>query len=265
MRSAERRPSGGNGNWRWRGVALALWLACPAVSAGAAEVYDTLTLALELQHEAARTQTRIDAFAAELAALLEGRRLSDPRVVDARARLAEQSALRVRLAADVATQTQTLAELQRLEQEVFPLLIDMADSLLRFVELDLPFAHEQRLERARALRDQLGQADTNLTEHYLALIDAWRRENNYNRTIELHHERTADGQRRLLRIGRIALYRLRGEAAESWQRGNGTWQPLNTADADAVRRAATQVENGAAAWAQLPVAVALTGRQQDTP
>jgi hypothetical protein len=118
----------------------------------------------------------------------------------------------------------------------------MIDGLEQFVELDVPFQKEERLQRVQFLRDNLDRADVSVAEKFRGVLEAYNIELQYGRgidtyrgTIELNG---ADREVDFLRVGRIALVYQTTDGAVSgaWDASNRVWEELGSGEYDAAIR-----------------------------
>ncbi len=132
-----------------------------------------------------------------------------------------------------------LEEVAVTHREVVPLMARMVESLNRFIELDLPFQLEERRGRAALLGGLVDAPDISLAEKYRRILEAYRIEAEYGRTVEGYRgplsiagtERTVE----FLRLGRVVfIYRsLDGSEAAVWNPAAAAWTGLS----DEYRRA----------------------------
>ena len=199
-------------------AALGLVLAHSAL----AQVLDRSIQAEEqIARDAARVQDRIDQVVDETDSLE-----SEFRVV-----LAEIESLRIYN--DMLQQTvnsqeveidnidRQLENLEQTNRDVVPLMIEMAETLPRLVEADVPFRVDERIERAQALIDALDRADVTTSEKFRRILEAYQSEIELGRTTEGFRGELPDGQRvDFLRIGRTLLFYQSLEGTET-----GWWNP----------------------------------------
>lgn len=108
----------------------------------------------------------------------------------------------------------------------------LIDGLDVFVESDLPFHRDDRLERIERLRDGLADPQLSVASQYQRVVDAYLAEIDYGREVEAYREGIEVGGEtldvELLRIGRIALlYRSAdGSRTGYWDRGSSEWLDL---------------------------------------
>jgi hypothetical protein len=123
-----------------------------------------------------------------------------------------------------------------ISRQMTPLVIRMIDGLEKFVELDVPFQKEERLQRVEFLRNNLDRADVSLAEKFRAVLEAYNIELQYGRGIDTYRgsidmegsEREVD----FLRVGRIALVYQTTDGALSgaWDTSARSWVELPSGD-----------------------------------
>ncbi|MGR8950118.1 MAG: DUF3450 domain-containing protein [Gammaproteobacteria bacterium] len=103
----------------------------------------------------------------------------------------------------------SITQVALIERQMAPLVTRMAESLEKFVELDLPFNTAERQERMAFIRENLVAADIDVAEKFRQVIEAYQIENEYGRKIDSFQDIvTLDGAEHevdVLRVGRIAL------------------------------------------------------------
>ncbi|MAT92586.1 MAG: hypothetical protein CME59_08290 [Halioglobus sp.] len=129
-----------------------------------------------------------------------------------------------------------------ISRQMTPLVIRMIDGLEQFVELDVPFQKEERLERVQFLRDNLDRADVSVAEKFRGVLEAYNIELQYGRGIDTYRgtidlggaEREVD----FLRVGRIALVYQTTDGATSgaWDVTARNWVDLPAGDYDSAIR-----------------------------
>ena len=136
------------------------------------------------------------------------------------------------------------SKIETIQQRFSPLLREMAETLREFVLLDLPFQHEQRLEKAEALLETVERGDLELPERFRSVMDAYRVEALHNKTIAAYPDTKLELQGRrvsveLLRVGRLMLYYRSpdGSLVGYWDRESRRWRPLPEAQWPTLKRA----------------------------
>ena len=132
-----------------------------------------------------------------------------------------------------------LENIETTQREIVPLMLNMIQVMAQFVELDMPFLHEERQNRIEQLQLLMERADVSLAEKYRRILEAYQVETEYGRTIEAYQdELTVDGNSRtveFLRIGRIGLYYLSLDGKEVGHWNNG-WEELDSENRKAVEK-----------------------------
>lgn len=129
-------------------------------------------------------------------------------------------------------QQQEIASLQSqlkdqgdVQGQMLPLMLQMTDSLAKFVSLDLPFLQAERDERIANLKRAMADGSLSLADKFQRLADAYRVEADYGRTLGAQREDiVVGGQHKtvdVLRVGRVALLYATPDDDES-----GYWNPL---------------------------------------
>jgi septal ring factor EnvC (AmiA/AmiB activator) len=94
--------------------------------------------------------------------------------------------------------------------EILPLMGEMINALISFIELDLAFLPQERQARVQTLKTLLKRSDITVSEKYRKIIEAYNIESDYGHTIEAYRStlKSADEARDVdfLRIGRIGLF-----------------------------------------------------------
>ncbi len=125
-----------------------------------------------------------------------------------------------------------LEEIARAEREIVPLMIQMVDTLERFVQLDTPFLPEERRQRIDQLKQLLTSAEVSTAEKFRRILEAYQIENDYARTIEAYRAELELGKDKrpvdFLRLGRVALFyqTLDGERSGFWNPRKKAWESL---------------------------------------
>lgn len=129
---------------------------------------------------------------------------------------------------------QQLEQIEVTQQEIVPLILRMLDSLENFIQLDLPFLSEERLQRLETLKSMVVSADVTHAEKFRRIIEAYQIENEYGKTIEAYRADLELGGNQIsvdfLRLGRVALYyqRLDGSETGMWNQKTKTWESLSS-------------------------------------
>lgn len=135
------------------------------------------------------------------------------------------------------------------QRQMTPLVIRMIDGLEQFIELDVPFNKEERMQRVAFLRSNLDRADVSVAEKFRQVLEAYNIELQYGRGIQTYRD-TIDvgGAPRdvdFLRIGRVALVYQSTDGAVSgaWDKSSGSWVDLPAGEYNAAIRKGIRIAN----------------------
>lgn len=125
-----------------------------------------------------------------------------------------------------------LLKLDDTERDITPLMVEMVDTLNEFVGLDLPFKADERVERLEALTETLDDPELSVASKYRSILDAYKAENDYGRTIGTYREKLMSGAAPrmvdFVHLGRVALYYQSLDGAETghWNQEKNSWEEL---------------------------------------
>lgn len=130
------------------------------------------------------------------------------------------------------------------ERGLLPLMEEMIDTLAQFVEMDVPFKKEDRLNTIDRLRTTMLRADVTTSEKYRQILGAYVSEINQGNSVDVYEgmEMIGNEEKQVdyLQFGRTALmFATRGENTQAaiWSKENDDWQWLEGAQIDAVKKA----------------------------
>jgi len=121
-----------------------------------------------------------------------------------------------------------LVEMDRVEQDLPPLMLRMLESLDKFVALDLPFLQDERKDRVANLRRMMADPSVGIAEKYRRLLEAYQIEADYGRGLGVERVEVDGRAMDALRVGRTALYAVSADGADAvyWDATAKAWQPL---------------------------------------
>jgi len=197
----------------------------------AAVLKDSQEVVSETNSEAARSQQNVDRIAGETQVLLEANNSEEYQEAYTR----ELQQLKESQEVRIESLKRQVEEAGITQQRIVPLMRSMADSLEKFVVLDLPFHHEERINAVLQLKQRLRKPDLALSVKFRLLLETWQIEQDYGVTIETWRgplelqDSTLSVE--FLRIGRVALYYQSRDGLSSgyWEKAEKRWVPL-TAD-----------------------------------
>ncbi len=124
-----------------------------------------------------------------------------------------------------------LGRVEGVTVELLPMMREMVVNLENFVQLDLPFLMNERIDRIQRLYDALQDPSISEAERYRVILNAYEIEASYGRGIAAYEGPLTEGGENVvdfLRIGRLMLiYATKdGEEYGYWDRESESWQPL---------------------------------------
>lgn len=217
---------------RARAVALALLAATPLVATTGIEA-QSLDSIIQAQaaadREAAAAQERIGALndKAQDAAAQYRQALAD---VDSLTRFNAQLDKQVKSQADeIALIQRQLGEVDTTQREIQPLMQKMVDTLVKFVELDVPFLLEERTQRVTRLQEIMPRADVTISEKYRRILEAYQIELDYGRSLDTYQGKLpGEGEEKtveFVRLGRVSLMYQTPDGNETgyWNQNERKW------------------------------------------
>jgi cell division protein FtsB len=212
-------------------VLLLAWVAGDA----AAQVKESLDVVSGTNSNASASQKKIEQLSGETRALLEEyRRLQDGVEYQA-AYTRELEQLEQSQRAQIEELQRQISEAAITRQRIVPLMRSMADALEKFVVLDLPFHHEDRINAVLLLKQRLNQPDLTVSAKFRLLLETYQLEQGYGNSIEAWRGplqwQGEDLSVEFLRVGRVALYfqSLDGASSGYWSMEQEQWLPLDPA------------------------------------
>lgn len=148
----------------------------------------------------------------------------------------------------IAAKEKELADSERLQQEISPLIHSLTVELQEFVAGDLPFLAEERATRLARLAELRDDPEVTTSEKFRKVLEALLVEAEYGNTIEVTRETIAlDGKDTLVdifRLGRVALFfqTLDQKSSGFYDVAAKAWKPLAR---EYTRDLATAMEIGA--------------------
>lgn len=162
--------------------------------------------------------TRYDGLTASKKQLTERQTALEERVHGAKAR--------------IAVKEKELADSQRLQQEIIPLIQSLTSELQEFVAGDIPFLAEERGTRLARLTELRDDPQVTTSEKFRKVLEALLVEAEYGNTIEVTRETISlDGKDTLVdifRLGRVGLFyqTLDQKSSGSYDVATKAWKPL---------------------------------------
>ena len=223
---------------RLKAVALTTMLSAGALMGSVAMADQSLDAVLQAGQAkttlAQDSQKRIDRLAQETDNLIQEFKSQNKLIEDLRvfnAQMEKQVAKQLTVVAEL---DESVEKVTVIERQIQPLIFRMLDSLEQFVNLDKPFAQQERQERIAMLRSNQDRADISVSEKFRQVLEAYKIESAYGGTIEASQASLElDGQPRevnILRIGRISLMYQTTDGLSSgyWDVNQKAWVALES-------------------------------------
>ena len=217
-----------------RFISLVFLGCCVLVTPGvAADLQQSLDVVESTNRSAEASQQKVDALSRETRIMLEEYRSLKESSAYQEAYTRELEQLDAAQKAQIESLNKQIAQARITRQRILPLMRSMVDALEKFVVLDLPFHHEERIRSVIQLRQRLDRPDISVAARFRLLLEAYQLEQDYSRTVEAWRGPVQrDGESysvEYLRLGRTALYyqSLDREHSAYWDRDLQTWIALD--------------------------------------
>lgn len=208
----------------------AISFAPPPLDAG--PLSEALEIDSATQEAAIKSQKKIDALSEKTRQMLEKYRATTHQAESLKVYNKHLENLLISQQQEKKSLQQQLLDIETTHHAIVPLILNMLDSLEKFIQLDIPFLSEERQQRLATLKAMVNSADVTYAEQYRRILEAYQIENEYGKTIEAYRaDLNLNGvvsSVDFLRLGRIALYYQRLDGSESgyWSRELKQWQVL---------------------------------------
>ncbi len=222
-------------NIAWAGIVLVSGIAA-VTSVHGAEVDAVLKAGADKTAQAKKSQKRIDKTAEQTYDILQDFRIVNKQIEGLQVYNAQ-------LDKQIENQQQTMVNIAEsienatvIERQIMPLSIKMLDALEQYVNLDLPFNYEQRLEGIARVRANLEATRFGAAEKFRQVLELYDIESEYGGTIDQYSGLLPiDGQDRqvtFLRVGRVMLaYQTTDQSLTgTWDIRAKEWQALDSGE-----------------------------------
>jgi len=215
------------------GIAAIFLTLLTTVGSHGADVKDSLEVVAKTNRGAIDSQKKIDQLSRDTRDMLEEyRKLEDGSEYQA-AYTRELAELDRAQQLQIEDLQEQIAQARITRQRIVPLMRSMADALEKFVVLDLPFHHEERINGVLQLKQRLSQPDLSVSAKFRLLLEAYQLEQDYGGRIEAWRGPLQFQGEELsvefLRVGRTALYfqSLDGKTSGYWHAPQDNWIVLD--------------------------------------
>ncbi len=185
--------------------------------------YDTsVSIEKQINKDTKAAQKRVDRFA-DQAVDLNAEYKSTLQLIDSLRIYNNQLELLIKSQEEeMASIKREMATIDATERGAIPLMNEMIASIDNFVQIDIPFKKEKRMERINKLKNYMIRADIPNSEKYRKILEAYQAEIGYGESISTYQDAIMDGseevQVEFLQVGRVALVYLTldGKSAGFW-------------------------------------------------
>lgn len=246
------------------GRAMAAALLSGGLLAGSAAMAAPLAQARQVvaaNDAAARvTQKKVDALDDQSAKLLDEYRATLRQTRQLQAYVAQVQPLLEKQAARIATLQKQLQGQHGMSQQILPLLMQMANSLGKFVQEDLPFLPRERAARVANLKAALADPSLSLADKFQRLAQAYQVEAQYGRKLgHAARDIVVGGQHKavdVLRVGRVVLLYETPDGSDTgyWNAAQAKWVSLQGQYARDIREG-LRIARGDLAATPLPLPI----------
>ena len=225
-------------------VSLAAGVAALAIAGGsnAQQLDRALQIAQQSTQEGAQAQEQIDDVS-ERASNLEREYLALQEQIESQRVFVQQQQVFLQ------SQENEITELQRqlervgtIERDLTPMLLEMFVGLEEFIENDIEFQMDARMDRLANIEQTLGDSQISAAEKYRLILNAYEIEASYGRSLRTYSEQVMrEGtpvEAEILQIGRVALIRQFADGdLEILTKASGEWRPVSGSFAAPIQRA----------------------------
>lgn len=99
-----------------------------------------------------------------------------------------------------------ISSIEDTQKNILPLMKDMIASLKILLNDGLPFLQKERQTRVQNLEQNLDKANISTHEKYRTILEAFKIEYDYTKTIETYDDKINDKTYHFLRLGTVGLY-----------------------------------------------------------
>lgn len=217
---------------RWAALALAASVLLTPALSGAASVDAALDKGVDRASQGQSAQDKIDQLDEQIRERVQEFRSVNKEIEGLEVYIQQMEKQISSQEEEMAQISDSVEKVTLIERQITPLMLKMVDAIKQFVQLDLPFRHQERLDQVAALDELMGASDVSTAEKFRTVLETYQEEIDYGRTIGAYRGTLGeDDQRRevdFLRIGRVALVyqTLDGKEVGIWDAQQSGWQKL---------------------------------------
>ena len=223
----------------WCSVLLVgLAIAAPMTASAADPVGQAINATVEANRSARASQSRIDALDDQTRQMLERYRAATWQSQQLKVYAEQLEELAGGQEAERDSLQRQLAEVDRTERELLPLMLRMTQGLESIVAEDLPFLQQERRDRIAGIKRLMADPSATNPDRFKRILEAYQIEAEYGRTLGAERTQVENRSVDVLRVGRTALYYLSidGREAGWWNAAQKRWDKLDGGEITQVRR-----------------------------
>ncbi len=178
--------------------------------------------------KSAAAQQKIDTLDDEReSAMLEYRALLQ-QIEGYRLQIEQQQVFLKSQESELSSLEQQFSRVDNIEREMIPMIKKMIIALGEFIEIDLPFKLEERMERLARLKEAQNDPNISKAELYRLILNAYEIEMSYGKGLEAWEGTNSSGEKvEFLRIGRVAyIYKNEDRKYFIWDKNSKSWNKL---------------------------------------
>ena len=201
-------------------------------------VGQALNATVEANRAARASQSRIDALDDQTRQMLERYRAASWQSQQLKVYAEQLEELASGQEAERDSLSRQLAEVDRTERELLPLMLRMAQGLESIVTDDLPFLQQERRDRIAGIKRLMADPSATNPDKFKRILEAYQIEAEYGRTLGAERTQIENRSVDVLRVGRTALYYLSidGRDAGWWNPATKHWEKLDGGEIAQIRR-----------------------------
>lgn len=216
-------------------AALVFGLAAAAVPLAAQAQQQTLDSSVNTQNEivkkAAATQKKINSLSSQTQKLLNQYLVAEQQIDQLKKYNTNLQGLISDQKSRIASLNNQLGHISAVETGIVPLMDKMIAGLKNFIQLDMPFHRDDRMQTVQKLQDLMTNSDITISEKYRQIMAAYQNELDLGRTLGTYRGPiTINGKQQtvqFLRVGRVSFcyQSLNGERTACWNKSKHQWDP----------------------------------------
>lgn len=175
------------------------------------------------------SQGRVDSIADATAGLFNDYKSVLKTNAGLRAYNAQQRRVIANQEEEIAKINASIGQIDEVKRQMTPLMLEMIDNLEEFINSDIPFQKQERLDRITSLRNVMDDPNVNDPERFRLVLEAYKTEVSYGNKLAAFEDQLDSGKAvNFVRLGRIGFYyqSLDGKDTGAWNNETKSWETL---------------------------------------